>query len=215
MVLGDTYQKERLLQPDIPPSVHLDFSELTDLIHELERLMLCKKIMKDAYEAVYRITVFNMMVAYFPVNKPDKSTGEIPQWLHWLSLEMLKKENFKKGLPALYKLSGKSPEHLSRSCKKYLHKTPSKLINDIRLEHSAKLLATTNMPIIDLMEDCGFESLSYFYHRFKEHYGISPNGFRKNGEAEQIYRMGELSVRAEIPTAFTPLDAGKKSRSPG
>jgi AraC family cel operon transcriptional repressor len=212
--LGNAYQKDRLLKPQIPSSVNLDFSELSDLIHALEQLILYRKIMNNSFEAAYRITIFNMMVTYFPVNKLDVSAGQLPQWLRWLSLEMLKKENFRRGLPVLYKLSGKSPEHLSRSCKKYLNKTPSKLINDIRLEHSAKLLTTTNMPILDIMEECGFESLSYFYHRFKEFYEVSPNELRKQGKEKQIYLMGELSVRAEIPTNNIPMDVGKKPIPP-
>jgi AraC family cel operon transcriptional repressor len=208
--LGDGYKKDRLLSLPIPPSVNLDFSELTGLIRELEQLILYKKIMKAAFDAVYRITVFNIMVKYFPVNQFNRSSGPIPKWLRWLSLEMLKKENFKKGLPALYKLSGKSPEHLSRACKKHLNKTPSKLVNDIRLEYAAKLLVSTAMPIIDLSGECGFESLSYFYHRFKEHYGMSPKEFRNKRKEDEVYRMGELSINAEIPPTFTPLDVGKK-----
>ncbi|MDR1617804.1 MAG: helix-turn-helix domain-containing protein [Treponema sp.] len=207
--LGEAYQKERLLKPKAPPSINLDFSELGDLIHSLEQLILYKKIMNNSFEAAYRIAIFNMMVTFFPVNRLDAGPGRLPKWLRWLSLEMLKRENFKKGLPALYRLSGKSPEHLSRSCKKYLNKTPSKLVNDIRLEHSAKLLTTTGIPILDVMEECGFESLSYFYHRFKELYKVSPNELRKQGKEQPIHLMGELSVRAEIP-ANIPLDAGKR-----
>jgi AraC family cel operon transcriptional repressor len=206
--LGDTYKKERLLSSPIPPSTNLDFTELTDLIRELEKVILYKKIKNESFEAVYRITIFNMMVTYFPVNKLTAS-GQMPQWLRLLSLEMLKKENLAKGLPALYKLSGKSQEHLARSCRKYLNKTPSQLVNDIRLEHSAKLLATTNSPIIEISGDCGFESLSYFYHRFKEHYGMSPREFRKKDKEAQIYLMGDLSIKAEIPRAV-PLDAGRQ-----
>jgi AraC family cel operon transcriptional repressor len=164
--------------------------------------------MKTASDTAYRITIFNIMTKYFALNRLDKTSGQIPQWLRWLSLEMLKKEHFKKGLPALYKLSGKSPEHLSRSCKKYLNKTPSKLVNDIRLEHSAKLLTTTNIPIIDISSDCGFESLSYFYRRFREHYGLSPRKFRKRGKEDQVYLMGDLSVKAEIPVSI-PLNLGR------
>jgi AraC family cel operon transcriptional repressor len=164
--------------------------------------------MKTASDTAYRITIFNIMTKYFALNRLDTASAQIPQWLRWLSLEMLKKEHFKKGLPALYKLSGKSQEHLSRCCKKYLHKTPSKLVNDIRLEHSAKLLTTTNIPIIDISSDCGFESLSYFYRRFKEHYGLSPREFRKLGKADQVYLMGDLSVKAEIPASI-PLALGE------
>jgi AraC family cel operon transcriptional repressor len=206
--LGDGYGKDRFLSSRLPPFVNLDLSELTTLIRELEQLILYKKIMKAASDAAYRITIFNIMTKYFS-DPPDRTSGQVPQWLRWLSLEMLKKENFKKGLPVLYKLSGKSPEHLSRTCKKYLQKTPSKLVNDIRLEHSAKLLITTNIPIIEISEDCGFESLSYFYHRFKEYYALSPREFRKRGKEDQVYLMGDLSVKAEIPRSI-PLDVGKR-----
>ena len=143
----------------------------------------------------------------------DKNSSQIPKWLRWLSLEMLKTENFKKGLPALYKLSGKSQEHLARSCKKFLGKTPSQLVNDIRLEHSAKLLITTNIPIIEISEECGFESLSYYYHRFKEYYSISPRKFRKMGKEGQVYLMGDLSVKAEIPNSAIPWEVGKHDNS--
>jgi len=131
--------------------------------------------------------------------------------LKLLSLQMLTKEHFTKGLPALYRLSGESPEHVSRACKEHLGKTPSQLVNDIRLEHSAMLLVITKTLVIDICQECGFDSLSYFYHRFKEHYNTSPIGFRKDktNTESKIYLMGNLSVKAEIPAAI-PIDAKKK-----
>lgn len=206
--LGDSFEKERLLSPALPPSVLLNYSELISLIRELEQLILHRKIMKTSYEVAHRIIFFNTMTRYFTINRLEKKSGQIPRWLRWLSLEMLKGENFKKGLPALYILSGKSQEHVARSCKKYLNKTPSQLVNDIRLEHSAKLLATTSIPIIEISEECGFASLSYYYHRFKQHYNISPREFRKKGEEKQVYLMGDLSVKAEIPNSI-PLETVK------
>ncbi|MCL2127318.1 MAG: AraC family transcriptional regulator [Treponema sp.] len=212
--LGRSFESERFLEPGLPPSVTLDHSEITGLIRELEQLILHKKIMKTASDVVYRITIFNILTKYFPVNRLNKNPGQIPKWLRWLSLEMLKTENFKKGLPALYKLSGKSQEHLARTCKKYLNKTPSQLVNVIRLEHSAKLLITTNISIIDISEECGFESLSYYYHRFKEYYSLSPRKFRKMGKEGQVYLRGDLSVKAEIPNSAIPWEVGKRD-SPG
>jgi AraC family cel operon transcriptional repressor len=199
--------RERFLSPGLPPSVQLDLTGLTALIRELEQLIVCKKIMKTDSGVFYRITLFNILTRYFPVNPPGTNHGKIPQWLRWLSLEMLKVENFTRGLPALYQLSGKTQEHLSRCCKKYLNKTPSQLVNDIRLEYSAKLLVSTDVSIVAISEDCGFESLSYFYHRFKENYGFTPREFRMKGREEQIYLMGDLSVQAEIPGSV-PLEVG-------
>lgn len=209
--LGEEFGKERLVTTALPPSIQLDFSDLTSLIRELEQLILYKKIMKGKSDTAYRITIFNILTKYFSDNQLNGNSTPIPQWLRWLSLEMLKKDNFTKGLPALHRLSGKSPEHLSRACKRFLNKTPSKLINDIRLEYAAKRLITTDIPVIEISDECGFESLSYFYHRFKEHYGMSPKEFRIQGKERetQIYLMGELSVKAEIPASI-PLDVGKK-----
>lgn len=208
--LGEGFEKARLVDPPRPPSVVLDYDDFHSLIHELEQLIIYKKILKEKSDTAYHITLFNIMTKYFPPKPLAKVSGNIPQWLRWLSLEMLKKENFTKGLPALYRLSGKSPEHLARTCRKYLHKTPSKLVNDIRLEYAAKMLVSTSLPIIEICEDSGFDSLSYFYHRFKEHYDVSPVVFRKkySNNQLQIYRMDDLSVKAEIPSSI-PLAVGK------
>ncbi len=208
--LGEGFEHARLIDASLPPSVILNYDDYHSLIHELEQLIIYKKIMKDKSDTAYHITLFNIMTKHFPPKPLAKVSGKIPQWLRWLSLEMLKKENFTKGLPALYWLSGKTPEHLARTCKKYLHKTPSKLVNDIRLEYAAKMLASTNRPIIEICEDSGFDSLSYFYHRFKEHYDVSPVVFRKKylNNQLQIYRMDDLSVKAEIPKSI-PLEVGK------
>ena len=209
--LGEGFQKERLLNSKIPPCTTLNYNDSTELIHKLEQLIIYKKIMKDISDMSFRITLFEILTRYFLPKSQLRVSGKIPQWLRWLSLEMLKKENFIKGLPALYALSGKSPEHLSRTCREYLHKTPSQLVNDIRLEYSGKLLASTKKPIIEICEDSGFDSLSYFYHRFKEHYGMSPGAFRKLclKNDVQIYRMDDLSIKAEIPQSV-PLALGEK-----
>jgi len=208
--LGEGFEKARLLDASSPPSITLNYDDYNSLIHELEQLIIYKKIMKGKSDTAYHITLFNIMTKHFPPKPLAKVSGMIPQWLRWLSLEMLKKENFTKGLPALYWLSGKSPEHLSRTCRKYLHKTPSKLVNDIRLEYAAKMLVSTDKPIIEICEDSGFDSLSYFYHRFKEHYDVSPIVLRKKyfKNPVQIYRMDDLSVKAEIPKSI-PLAVGK------
>lgn len=210
--LGNNYDAERLLTTQSPPCVSLDYHDLSSLIRDLEQLILYKKILKEKSDTMYRISIFNLLTKYFPIQQVQKSYTSIPQWLKLLSLQMLTKENFTKGLPAFYKVSGKSPEYVSRACKKHLGKTPSQLVNDIRLEHAAMLLVTSDIPIIEICQDCGFESLSYFYHRFKEHYRMTPADFRKDKKNPnaKIYLMGDLSVKAEIPTAI-PINAKKKS----
>jgi AraC-like DNA-binding protein len=44
---------------------------------------------------------------------------------------------------------------------------------------AVNLLDTTELPIMDIAMDVGFNNLSHFYHQFKKVYGYSPNKFRQ------------------------------------
>lgn len=52
----------------------------------------------------------------------------------------------------------------------------------LRLAKARDLLAGTDLPIAAVALDCGFESLSNFYKRFREHTGQAPARFRRKGQ---------------------------------
>ncbi len=76
-------------------------------------------------------------------------------------------------------ISGKTKEHLSREFKKYFGITPTKFINNLKLNYSANLLTSMDESIPFISFESGFENLSHFYHLFKLKYDISPNRFRQ------------------------------------
>ena len=51
-------------------------------------------------------------------------------------------------------------------------------INKVRVEHAARLLVGTDLSLKFIAYDCGFDSISQFFKRFKEHYGVTPGRFR-------------------------------------
>jgi AraC-like DNA-binding protein len=178
--VGNNYYGQRLLSPTLPPYAVLTHNELESLMESLRQLLVRSRIMKSASDTLFRIAIFNLLTTYFPII-PSKNSVPIPDWLTVVSIEMLKKPNFTEGLTALYRLSDKSIEHVSRSCRKYLNKTPSQLVNEIRLEYAAHCLIETDASIVDICTDIGFDSLSYFYHLFQAYYGVTPRQLRKNG----------------------------------
>jgi AraC-like DNA-binding protein len=53
-------------------------------------------------------------------------------------------------------------------------------LKDYRLAMAARLLQASDASILEIAEDVGFESLSYFNRAFKKRYGMTPTQFRKN-----------------------------------
>ncbi len=112
----------------------------------------------------------------------DGTGGELPPvWLERAYDKMKLYENFVEGLPRMVELSGRSQEHLARSMKKYYGITATQYINELRLSYAAKRLRSTDGEeyLLDLIFDCGFQSVGYFYKLFTKKYGISPNEYRR------------------------------------
>jgi AraC family cel operon transcriptional repressor len=71
------------------------------------------------------------MLCLFKSEKKNPDRNEIPVWLLKTAYEMQKRENMKKGLPALRKIACRSDEHISRSFKNHLDKTPTEYIEPV------------------------------------------------------------------------------------
>ena len=185
--LGAGYERDRLLSPTFSPSVQLSKTDFEALMIELEQLVVLEKFIKEKADSLFRITIANIFIRFFPMSI-QKNKSSAPDWFNWLRLEMLKKENFVEGLPKMHHLSGKTSEHMTRICKKYLKKTPTEFINEIRATYSVYLLISTNKKIIDICYEVGFNNLSYYYHIFKTLYGMPPLQLRKGKNTEAVIR---------------------------
>lgn len=101
-----------------------------------------------------------------------------PDWLKQACATIRLPEHFPDGIQAFFRLARRSPEHVARTLKKHTGKTPSELVNSVRLEYAAAQLLTTTREIQEIALDCGYDSLSYFYMLFRKGYGMSPRRYR-------------------------------------
>jgi len=205
--LGPSFEADRLLAAHLPPSAVVSPPAFKALVAELEKLVLSKRLLKSRADAYFRIVLLKLLVACSPL-EPRTRHADVPSWLRWVALEMMKPENFIEGLPAFWRLAGKSEEHVSRACRRFLHRTPTELVNELRLEHAAREILRTDAKIITICGESGFDSLSYFYRRFKQRYGLTPRELRERPDrlaAEASLLSGSL-IDVGIPPA-TALDA--------
>jgi AraC-like DNA-binding protein len=82
-------------------------------------------------------------------------------------------------LQSLAKTACLSIPQLVRQFHTVYHATPHRYLKMLRLQHAARLLATTDLPILDITWKCGFEDPSAFCRSFKSAYGATPQTYRK------------------------------------
>lgn len=165
-------------EPTLPPHRLLSAASLSDVQKKLSE---SDHIEDPKAGFLYMLSVFPYLVGIFLAAPTSKST--LPLWFSDLLKKMEEPENLIVGLPRLLTLANFSQEHLNRSFRRYLGITPTMYINAKRLELATDFLLTSDIPIIEISGQCGFNSQSHFYRLFTERYGCSPASFRKNFKA--------------------------------
>ncbi|WP_028560579.1 helix-turn-helix domain-containing protein [Paenibacillus pinihumi] len=168
-------QKLKGLQ--MPPCIILPPADMEALIRKSKQIHLYTSIDKQKARIMARSFLTDALTYYF-FKEQDENQKKMPQWLDALLLELQKKENFTGGLNRLNELSRHSVGHINRVFKQYLHTTPTAYINHLRLVYAKNLLLTTNLTILEIALEAGFDNLSHFYHLFKKNYGASPGKIR-------------------------------------
>lgn len=176
--LGDGVPMDWLLSAEMPPSVHLLKADMEYIHTRLDRLNTIPSQNKTHIKAELRSSLADIFCRYF-INSDIKHEKYIPEWLQELCFIMKRKENFSNGLNILIKLSGRNHSYLCRIFNQYFSVTPTKFINDLRLNYVENLLLNTDMEILLISMEAGFENLGHFYKLFKLRNNISPNAFRK------------------------------------
>ena len=110
---------------------------------------------------------------------PKPQNGNIPLWLVMALADAEAPDVFSQGAAGLVKSSGKTAAHVSRTCQKFLGRSPSQLMNARRMTYAAKLLAHTDESLSEIAAACGLGNLSHFHRLFQSHHQTSPAAWRR------------------------------------
>lgn len=78
-------------------------------------------------------------------------------------------------------VAGMSTDNFFKYFKRLTGDTPVTYINRYRVHEASKLLKNTQLQIMDIALNTGFENISYFIKIFKNLKGCTPSEYRKNG----------------------------------
>ena len=102
---------------------------------------------------------------------------DLPDWLCSACEAVRDPGHFRSGLGGFLSLEGRWPEHVARMMRLHMNTTPSDYLNDVRLNHAALQLETTDAPVTQIAFDCGYENLSHCFHRYRRRFGRSPGAY--------------------------------------
>lgn len=118
------------------------------------------------------------MVLHFCSHPSFKGKGLMPEWFQFALDYIQKYPNYIEGLPALLRITKRSHAYLCRNFRTHLHTTPTNYINSLRLNYAGNLLVNSNLEIITIAIESGFDNLSHFYHVFSTYFHTSPLQYR-------------------------------------
>lgn len=97
-------------------------------------------------------------------------------------IERIKKDypNCNLSLDSIADSEGMSSVYLGRIFKEHTSKSVAEYMNQVRVAQSMELLSQSSLPVNEIVEKVGFNSVPHFYTVFKKSLGLTPNEYRKN-----------------------------------
>ena len=108
----------------------------------------------------------------------SKTFADLPESFAFALRGMNELKFAAEGMPAFLRLSNFSHAQLCRLTKKYLGKTPSEIITEIRMSYAWELVTCSDLDCEAVSEAVGFKSYSHFCLIFLKTYGKTPSKAR-------------------------------------
>ncbi|MBU8589005.1 AraC family transcriptional regulator [Priestia megaterium] len=162
--------------------LYFKVSEVESIQDLIKRIII--EIMSPAFMSESTIKLYMGLLMVELIKHADKAehTEDYPVQ-HYLIVESLKyiDEHFQSA--SLYELASKlnQPDYaLSKEIKKATNYTFKELLQEKRLIKAKELLESTDIPIALVIDQVGYDNVSYFYRIFKNKYNQTPKQFREH-----------------------------------
>jgi AraC-like DNA-binding protein len=82
-------------------------------------------------------------------------------------------------VPQIAMVAGFNSQYFCSYFKKHTRATPVEYITALRIRHAKELLRRTDLSVLEVAMQSGFENVSFFIQKFKKANGITPLAYRK------------------------------------
>ncbi len=161
-----------------PPVFSLTVSELLSCKRAGERVLAAEP---RENPRLVRLLIGQFMSALSLRGGRDIGAADEPSETFRQALESMNElDAAAEGMPAFLRLSNFSHAQLCRLTKKYLGKTPSGIITEIRMRYAWELVSGSELDLESVGERVGYRSYSHFCALFRKIYGQPPSAVRQD-----------------------------------
>jgi AraC family cel operon transcriptional repressor len=168
----DLRERDPFLGPATGRTWHLDRAELGEVRRNATELLAGRRH-RRALERFLLNVVYLLEGRSPALREPDQA----PAWLR-RAFEALTPAELETGTTALVARTGRSAEHVARECRRWFGKTPTTLVNELRLDLAASWLSGGDQPVLEVALGCGFSNVSHFYRLFFARFATTPAAHR-------------------------------------
>lgn len=148
----------------------------------------CKKNVVSQIEI--KIAILNILAVLYNNNLLVNECGNVDNY----KIEYIKKvilyieNNYKRKIcvKELAKEINMNEQYFCRFFKNIIGKSPMQYINEYRIKKSEELLKKTDMKIMQICLESGFNNMGNFINTFKKQTGLSPMKYRKDSKEDVI-----------------------------
>jgi len=112
------------------------------------------------------------------VTRTHNFENNYPPWLANFITEIHKPENIQLKSSEIWRLSNYSHSHLIREFQKHTGQKPSDYIKDVKLNYAATLLKRSNLSVLQISSNVGYDSTSHFIRSFTTKFNLSPMQYK-------------------------------------
>ncbi|HZT61455.1 MAG TPA: helix-turn-helix transcriptional regulator [Pyrinomonadaceae bacterium] len=110
-------------------------------------------------------------------------------------------------LPEMAEIAVSSPYHFNRFFRHITGIPPCLFLSALRLEAAKRLLLTTDLNIIDICFEVGYDSLGTFTTRFTQMVGLPPTSFRRMAEG---LNLAEIFSQYQSVADYLPPNSDRR-----
>lgn len=130
------------------------------------------------YELNKDIELFLYQMIKELIYHQSKDTNIYPNWFKSLLLEIQDLNKIKE-TKDIFIISPYSKQYTIKKFHEFLNMTPSQYLNKKKIDKAIELLLSTELSILNIAFECGFNNIEYFDKIFKKTMGLTPLRYRQ------------------------------------